>query len=114
MSDAGDVRASTTLSLAGHALPARDAVSHTLAQFTQLRRLDVSNILPSEEWPRGLDQLQWLVKAVRLSRKAARGSEQLPLAKRLTWLNLAGNSALGSDSLEGLDVLSELCGTSIY
>ena len=78
-SEASDVLSSTSLSLAGHELPPREAVSETLAQFTQLRRLDVSNIQASDAWPHGLKDLLWLAKAVRQSRKVGKRTGQAPL-----------------------------------
>lgn len=110
-SEASDVLSSTFLSLAGHELPPREAVSETLAQFTQLRRLDVSNIQASDAWPHGLKDLLWLAKAVRQSRKVGKRTGQAPLHRRLTWLNLSGNAALGDSDgpIDGLDLLPELC-----
>ena len=110
-SEASDVLSSTSLSLAGHELPPREAVSETLAQFTQLRRLDVSNIQASDTWPHGLKDLLWLAKAVRQSRKVGKRTGQAPLHRRLTWLNLSGNAALGDSDgpIDGLDLLPELC-----
>lgn len=110
-SEAPDVLASTSLSLAGHELPPREAVSQTLAQFTQLRRLDVSNIHASDEWPHGLKDLLWLAKTVRQSQKVCKRTSQTPLHRRLTWLNLSGNTALGDSDgpIDGLDLLPELC-----
>lgn len=102
---------STSLSLAGHALPPPKAVAKTLAQFKQVRRLDVSDIQVSESWPDGLRDLDWLVKAVRHSQKARRDEQSLD--ERLTWLNVSKNPALGqqSDPLQGIEVLTSLFGT---
>ena len=115
----GRVQAARTIRLiwilksnrAGHALPPPKAVAKTLAQFKQVRRLDVSDIQVSESWPDGLRDLDWLVKAVRHSQKARRDEQALD--ERLTWLNVSKNPALGqqSDPLQGIEVLASLFGT---
>ncbi|PKI84858.1 hypothetical protein MVES1_001358 [Malassezia vespertilionis] len=98
------------LSLAGHALPSTRALAKTLAQFAVLHKLDVANMQSSPDAPQGLQNLQWLVRACALSNKHAKTSGDRPLAARLTWLNLAHNTAFGTDvdATEGLDLLTAL------
>ncbi|WFD30025.1 orotidine-5'-phosphate decarboxylase [Malassezia sp. CBS 17886] len=105
---AAPVLEQTTLSLAGHPLPAESHVARTLAQFHMLRRLDVSRMAPSDDAPAGLTNLQWLARAAARSRKRARKDGSLPLAERLTWLNLSGNALGAPDACEGLAVLHAL------
>ncbi|KAL4401154.1 hypothetical protein ACI68E_002485 [Malassezia pachydermatis] len=84
-------------------------MAQTLAQFSHLRRLDLSNMESSEACPHGLEQLHWIATAVRRSRKHVKEG-QTPLDERLTWLNIAGNPALGAsdDALDGLELLTAL------
>ncbi|WFD27068.1 hypothetical protein MNAN1_002064 [Malassezia nana] len=65
----------------------------------------------SDESP-GLTDLHWLAKAERLCKKKAKEGT-VPLSKRLTWLNVAGNAALGErddslDALAGMEALHVL------
>lgn len=103
----------TALSLAGHALPPRKAAARTLAQFAQLRRLDLSDMKPSDDAPDGLINLHLLTLAESLSKKQAKKSDTPPLSKRLTWVNLSNNEALGTrdDALDGIDAFAALNGT---
>lgn len=102
--DNSEILQRTSLSLAGHTLPAIDSVTRTLAQFVHLRRLDLSNI--QDEGGAGLRDVQWLAKAASISRKRSKKDGSTPLAKRLSWLNISGNEALGNDgALEGLEQL---------
>ncbi|WFC97194.1 hypothetical protein MBRA1_003860 [Malassezia brasiliensis] len=98
------------LSLAGHALPPRKATAKTLAQFVQLRRLDLSDMKPSDEAPEGLTDLRMLTQAASLSKKHAKKTQATPLTQRLTWLNLSNNAALGrdDDALVGIELLTAL------
>lgn len=103
----------TALSLAGHALPPRKAAAKTLAQFTQLRRLDLSDMQASDEAPNGLEDLCIFTQAVSLSKKHAKKHGSTALADRLTWLNVSNNEALGQKeyALDGIDELAALHGT---
>lgn len=102
--DSGEILQRTSLSLAGHPLPPIDSVTRTLAQFVHLRRLDLSNI--QDEGGAGLHDVQWLAKAASISRKRSKKDGSTPLAKRLSWLNISGNEALGNDgAMEGLEQL---------
>lgn len=104
----GDILQRTSLSLAGHPLPPPEAVSKTLARFTELRRLDVSNIKASDDSAHGITDLRWLSKAVALSRsKSRKASGATPLGERLTWLKLADNESLGTHD-DVWDVLAQL------
>lgn len=102
--DSSEILQRTSLSLAGHPLPPIDSVTRTLAQFVHLRRLDLSNI--QDVGGAGLHDVQWLAKAASISRKRSKKDGSTPLAKRLSWLNVSGNEALGHDgAMEGLEQL---------
>lgn len=105
-----DVRQRTSLSLANNPLPRLDALIETLAQFKNLHRLDLSSIQPSEHNLDGLASLFWLIKSARKS-----GSEGFK--KKLTWLNVSGNPALGKTGAEawaGLETLEQLFGEPMW
>lgn len=109
-----DILDRTALSLARHALPPRQAAARTLAQFAQLRRLDLSDMQASSEDTEGLVDLQLLALAAARSKKAVKKHGGVPLTERLTWLSVASNPALGSSdtALDGLDEFAALHGTS--
>lgn len=106
-SDAGEILQRTSLSFAGHEMPPADAVARTLAEFVQLRRLDLSNI--ASDSGTGMESLRWLAKAASLSRKRSKKDGQTPLGARLSWLNISGNEGLGSEgAMEGLEQMIAL------
>lgn len=115
------------LTLASNPLPPRQALAATLAKFINLHRLDMSYMQPTpaaadddegEEkvsrrtgsHSKGLETLHFLDEAERIARKEVRkqyeaaGSSKhvrKTLGETLTWLNLAGNTALGDSSYKG-------------
>ncbi|WFD01738.1 hypothetical protein MOBT1_000414 [Malassezia obtusa] len=65
---------------------------------------------PSDDAPDGLINLHLLTLAESLSKKQAKKSDTPPLSKRLTWVNLSNNEALGTrdDALDGIDAFAAL------
>ncbi|KAN0061675.1 hypothetical protein ACQY0O_005666 [Thecaphora frezii] len=99
----------TSLSLSSHPLPPLHGMTTTLSQFTNLHKLDLSSLQPSESNPEGLTSLTWLGKAVvKSQRKKANAESEAALGDHLTWINLSGNPNLSEAGLVGLQSCTAL------
>lgn len=106
-----DLLQRTALSLAAHPLPAIKMLSRTLARFTQLARLDLSDMQPSPDAPRGLVDLEWLAAATGAAQAKRRAPDEEHFGRRLTWLSVANNEGLGGEgALNGIETLRNLYG----
>lgn len=119
-----EILSRTSLNLSSNPLPPKEALISTLSKFIALRKIEITNVPKSIDWPNGLDELNWLRKSSKKSRREVSDSkgkgkekDQMDEIKQafgdvLTTLNVSGNDLgqNGEEAWKGLEGFKELFG----
>lgn len=119
-----EILSRTSLNLSSNPLPPKEALISTLSKFIALRKIEITNVPKSIDWPNGLDELNWLRKSSKKSRREVSDSkgkgkekDQMDEIRQafgdvLTTLNVSGNDLgqNGEEAWKGLEGFKELFG----